>query len=302
MQPASPSSLDHVLRDFTSTLTRSGSGSPALDAELLLAAALRLERNEVLKARILTPSFSVDDGTLLRARELLARRAAHEPMAYILGKKEFFGRDFFVTPATLIPRPDTELLVEEALAFAGESGVNGGAFADLGTGSGAIAVTLALELPLWQGVAIDVSPDALRIAARNAAALGAGGAAPLRFVHADFRETLSAHIPPASLQLLVSNPPYIPEAEYRGLQKDVRLHEPKIALVPGPKGTELARCVIREAERSLAPGGLLLMEMDRNQGETCRALLTRELWEDVTVHKDLAGHDRLIEAHKKPGV
>jgi release factor glutamine methyltransferase len=292
---AAPPPLGRALSLFTATLAAAGSESPGLDAELILAEALGLERNDLLKRRIVQPDLPLDPARLACAESLLSRRKGREPMAYILGRKEFFGRTFAVTPATLIPRPDTELLVEKALESARASGAVRGRFADLGVGSGAIAVTLALELPGWHGTAVDIEAETLAVAARNAGTLGASS---LRFVRADFRRDLSPYIPPRSLHLVASNPPYIPEGEYRALAAEVRLFEPPGALLAGPAGTELAACVVREALRALRPGGCLCMEMGWNQAAACRALLAGDAWENVQVHKDMAGHDRVISARR----
>ncbi|MDL2271466.1 peptide chain release factor N(5)-glutamine methyltransferase [Desulfovibrio sp. OttesenSCG-928-I05] len=299
MSTNAPRTLDRFIRSMTQALADAGSESPALDAELIAAGAMGIERHALLKERILAPDRELPPAVIDCAMAHCARREKREPMAYILGDKEFFGRPFAVTPATLIPRPDTELLVEKALEYARDSGMHGGIhngrFADFGTGSGAIAITVALELPGWEGLAIDISEQALATAAANAARLGA---ATLCFAHADFSRPLTDLLPDASYDMILSNPPYIPEHEYAALDDDVRLFEPKSALVPGPDGTELARCVAQEAARVLAPGGLLLMEMGWNQGEAYSALLPSQIWRDVTVHSDLAGHDRVLEARR----
>lgn len=307
MTTTSPRTLDRFIRFLADGIASGGGESPALDAELILAEVLGCERADILKDRILSPDRELPPAAVARALDYQARRIKREPMAYILGRKEFFGRPFAVTPATLIPRPDTELLVEKALEYARSRAQTGpdssGRFADFGTGSGAIAVTVALELPEWEGIALDISEDALATAAANAERLGA---ATLRFARADFSRPvtgqISAQFPDfmadASFDMILSNPPYIPEHEYAALDADVRLFEPKTALVPGPDGTELARCVVREAERLLAPGGLLLMEMGWNQRDVYSALLSPAIWRDTTVHSDLAGRDRVLEARR----
>lgn len=285
--------LDSLIRLQAETLRAAGCESPALDAELIAAEALGISRQEILKRRILSPGETVPPHAVTEISLLTARRARREPMAYILGRKEFFGREFHVDPSTLIPRPDTELLVEKGLEFARSGDRFPRRFADLGTGSGAIAVTLALELPDWRGLALDISEDAVRIAAGNARRLGA---ANLEFRHADFSVPLPGVLPGRSLSLLLSNPPYIPEMEYASLPEDVRRYEPRNALVPGPEGTELARRVACEAERALVPGGLLLMEMGWDQAETYAALLSPEIWKSVSVCQDLAGKNRVLSA------
>lgn len=275
--------------------------SPRLSAEVLLAEALGMDRNELLKRLILTPESCPPASALAVAEDLARRRGTGEPVAHILGRKEFYGREFSVTPATLVPRPETELLVDLALRFAASGRApRGGWFGDFGAGSGCIAVTLGLELPAWRGLALDRSPEALGVARNNARRLRADG---LAFALADFTRP---PLRPGSLDLLVSNPPYVSQAEYAGLSREVRDFEPKSALVPDvpekkdtADGMEHAGAIISQAMRLLRPGGQLLVEIGCRQAAAALAAASDKAWESVEIHRDLAGLDRVLAARKR---
>ena len=271
------------------TARLAGSEAPALVAGMLLCHVLGIDK-VALVAHGEEEISSRDEDTL---ESLLARRLAGEPVAYILGKREFYGRDFLVNRHTLIPRPETEHLVEAALDFfRGQEQIR---FLDLGTGSGCIAVTLAAERPLWRGTAVDVSPLALETAKSNAERLGA--AERMTFLYADFTKPLPLEA--QSFDLVVSNPPYISEEEYAALDAGVRNFEPRSALVPGPEGLEHPRAVEAAARALLKEGGLFLMEHGHLQGEACRALCPDAYWKDVRTGRDLAGKDRFLFAVRR---
>ena len=298
--------LREYLLTTTTALEKAGVDSPRLSAEVLLAHALQVERNELLKRLIMEPEQELDPERAEAALALAARRAQGEPVAYVVGCKEFYGRDFTVTPATLIPRPDTELLVDLALNHAAQlqkqrSPVTNAfplLFADLGTGSGCIAVTLALELPAWEGVATDISKDALRVAHANARAHEVKN---LSFARANFIHPLFA---PQSLSLLVSNPPYISTEALHGLSPEVRDFEPQSALVPTlhagaqASGLEHISQIIEHAATALRPQGILLMEIGYDQGQAALALCPASCWRHAALHQDLAGHDRVLVAER----
>ena len=290
-------------------LEAAGVDSPRLSAEILLAEALGGDRNDLLKRLLLTPDSLLTPGEFARFASLALRRAAGEPAALILGRKEFYGREFAVTRDTLIPRPETELLIDLALEHAARergSELTAGCaprwFADMGTGSGCIAATLALELPAWRGVALDVNPAALAVARNNAGRLGAEN---LRFLRADFS---APPLGAAVLDLLVSNPPYVSTAEYAAVSREVRDFEPKSALVPGrpsgggpepaATGLEDAAALIALAGALLKPGGGLLMEIGCTQAAALLPRFDRAVWADAAVRRDLAGLDRVLEARK----
>lgn len=264
-----------------------GVDSPKLSAQLLLAKALGLDRLGLIldMDRPLTPD------ELDAVRPLVARRGQGEPVAYILGEREFYGLDFAVTPATLIPRPETELIIDRALEL-----FPGGAlrsFADLGTGSGCLAVTLAVRFPEAKGLALDVSREALAVARQNAARHQV--AQRLTFLEADFAD-LPPH--PGGYELIVSNPPYVSAAEYRECSREVRDFEPVGALTPGKTGLEVIPAVARTAFAALAPGGRLLVEIGWKQGPDAAASASQAGFADVVVRRDLAGCDRVVEGRR----
>jgi release factor glutamine methyltransferase len=299
--PETALTLGSFLRRERSFLAGEGVEAPFASAELLLAAALGTDRRSLLKKLLLEadPALdSLDRDALLTYASYRKRRLRGEPVAYILGKKEFYGRSFAVTPATLIPRPETELLVDTALSLF--RGCDAGLFADLGTGSGCIAVTLALELGAgWRGLALDISASALKTAAANA--LEAGAAERLAFIRADYGNFAFA---PASLDLLAGNPPYISAAEFETLEKGIRAFEPEEALLAGPLGTEHLALLTALAFTALKPGGRLLLELGHKQGETMlRAVKagnspSEPAWVEAEILKDLSGRDRLLSARK----
>ncbi|WP_374264121.1 peptide chain release factor N(5)-glutamine methyltransferase [Zoogloea sp.] len=218
-----------------------------------------------------------------RFADLLARRVAGEPVAYLLGVREFYGRDFQVGPAVLIPRPETELIVDLVLARV----VPGAAPAilDLGTGSGALAVTLALERPAATVTAVDFSPAALAIARANAAALGAS----VRCVESDWFAALDAG---ERFDFIVSNPPYIVDGDPHLSQGDVRF-EPASALASGPAGLDDIRRIVAAAAAFLLPGGWLMLEHGYDQAEAVRGLLRGAGFGEVASERDLAGIERV---------
>ena len=288
--------LRALLGQFTERLAAAEVDSPRLSAEVLLAHSLKISRQDLLKKLILEPDACVAPEILAKAETSVARRESGEPVAYIVGAKEFYGRDFAVTPATLIPRPETELLVEAALAFsATHSSCHGPlSFLDLGTGSGAIAVTVALELPSWHGVAVDISGDALAVAQKNAQTLGV---ANLDFLLCDF---LGPSLPQGPFGMVLSNPPYVSEDEYSAISHEVKGFEPRSALVPkiaSATGLEYLCAILGLAENILVPGGLLLMEIGYTQGDALmEQTAALSAWKDCRVIPDLAGLPRVFQA------
>ena len=215
---------------------------------------------------------------------LLARRQAGEPVAYLLGEKEFFGRSFHVTPAVLVPRPETELLVELALEKLPPSG----RALDLGTGSGCIAITLALERPDCGILAVEQSPEALAVAKLNAVHLGA----KLGFYQGSWYQALPGNT--EKFDLIVSNPPYVAESD---THLDALANEPAEALASGADGLDDIRLIVRGAPAWLKPGGWLLFEHGWDQGEACRDLLQQAGFCDVETRADLAGIGRVTLGH-----
>jgi release factor glutamine methyltransferase len=260
--------------------TRAGVDAPRLTAELLLAHALRCERLRLY----LDYEKPVAPAELAAFRELVKRRAEGEPAAYLLGKKEFFGRPFRVDARVLIPRPETELLVEEALKLLPEAG----AALDLCTGSGCVAISLALERPGVQVTAVELSPEAAALARENAAALGAR----VEVLEGDLFLPVAAE---ARFQVITANPPYVPTAELPKLARELA-REPRLALDGGADGLDVARRIVAEAPRRLAPGGTLLLEMHESHPEALTRLCTEAGFARVEVRPDLAGLPRLLVA------
>jgi release factor glutamine methyltransferase len=260
--------------------TKKGVDSPRLTGELLLAHALRCDRVRLY----LDFDKPLGEPELAAFRELVKRRAEGEPTAYLVGKREFYGRPFRVSPAVLVPRPETELVVEAALAALPE----GGAALDLCTGSGAIALSLALEKPGARVVATDLSPAALAVARENAAALGAA----VELLAGDLFAPVPAD---ARFDVIVSNPPYVPSGELPGLSREVR-REPSLALDGGPDGLALLRRIVAEAPGRLSPGGTLVLEMHESHAAPLPALCLAAGFASAVARKDLAGLWRFVVA------
>jgi release factor glutamine methyltransferase len=218
---------------------------------------------------------------------LIGRRATHEPVAYLLGTREFYGRPFAVQPGVLIPRPETELLVEVALEWV--EATEARLIADVGTGSGCVAITLALEHPGLSIIATDRSPEALAIAKANADALGPTSAV-------EWRETDLLAGVTGPLDLIVSNPPYVPERDRASLSADVRDFEPSLALFAGDDGLDVVRRLIPQAISRLRPGGALIMEVGEGQWPAVTTLLEQSGCVSVDWHVDLQGIPRIVAA------
>jgi release factor glutamine methyltransferase len=255
--------------------------APRLTAEILLGFVLKMSRVRLYVD--LDRPLSKEE--LASFRALIERRMSGEPTQYLTGVKEFYNRSFKVDARVLIPRPETELLVEAALRVLPKDAPSRAL--DVCTGSGCIAISLAAERPQASVLATDVSPDACALARENAEALGVG--ARVTVVQADLFAPVPAD---ARFQLVVSNPPYIASGEIPGLSAEVR-REPRLALDGGKDGLLLIRRVIEGARRCLLPGGLLAMEIGDTQGNAVRELLQAAGFEDAHVEKDLERRDRL---------
>jgi release factor glutamine methyltransferase len=218
-------------------------------------------------------------------RESVERRANGEPLQYITGSQDFYGRKFCVSPDVLIPRPETELLVEAALEFMNDASV----VCDVGTGSGCIAITLLCERSEARGVAVDISESALEIAKQNARDLRVFDR--LSFVISDCFESLREG---AAFDLIVSNPPYVAGNVVPGLQREVKDHEPVIALSPGPDGLSIIRRLINEAPEFLRKDGYLLLEIGFDQGGAVREMIDKVVWQLIEIRPDLQGIPRIV--------
>lgn len=278
-----------VLLRAEATLRQAGVDDPRGDAERLLAALLGLERWQLRFAPAPAPEL------LQRFDEQVACRAQHTPLQYLTGRVEFYGLPFDVAPGVLIPRPETEGIVD-AVRAAGTPPPR--LLADIGTGSGVLAVTLAHAFPTARVIAIDISARALEIARHNAEKNKVGERVGFR--HGSLLEPLAGDRP----DVVVSNPPYVTTAEWAELAPEVRDHEPREALDGGADGLIAIREIVRQAAVRLAPGGGLFLEIGHQQAEAMRQMLADgATWERVRLHRDLGGIERVVEAWRvAPGV
>jgi release factor glutamine methyltransferase len=283
-------SVEAARRSLTARLKSGQIDSAELDARMLVGAALGLDLTGMIAAaaRPVTPDQS------MRIEEFARRRLAGEPVARILGLKEFWGLPLKLSAATLVPRPDTETVVELALEMLRAGPDRGLRIADIGTGSGAILLALLSELPNAFGVGTDISVAALRTANVNAVHLGLNRRAV--FVACDYAAALAD-----SFDLIVSNPPYIRSAEIAGLALEVRDHDPRTALDGGADGLDAYRVVIPEAVRLLLPGGALVVEAGQGQSGPIEGLMTAAgLTHERPAKSDLAGIRRAVAGRKAP--
>lgn len=273
--------------------------APGLSARLLVAHALGLSRMDM----VMQAEKELTEEEQRRVHELVGRRAKGEPVALIVGFKEFYGRNFTVDATTLVPRPDTECLIDYVLTAADLPTKGPVRFVDAGTGSGCIAVTLCCERPQWQGIMLDVAADTLAVACRNAVALGVKKRLfPLLadMTKLCFKDEL--------FDIIISNPPYVSEDEYQTLSKEIRHFEPRRALQPATFGVEMSfeltglehiRALAQNAHRYIKPRGAIVIEHGYQQGAAVRELFARNpFWDCIQTHQDLAGKDRFFTARK----
>ncbi|MGB8681700.1 MAG: peptide chain release factor N(5)-glutamine methyltransferase [Candidatus Binatus sp.] len=273
-------------------LATAGIESSRLDAELLLAASAGVTREAVVIG-----SIDLSLAILKRFDALIARREKREPIAYIVGHKEFYSLDFEVTPAVLIPRPETEFVVTAALeSIAGKADAR---VLDIGTGSGAIAIAIAVNAPRAHLTALDISADALAVASRNALRHQVQDRMTLR--RADCFDVLDGGEPLGTFEVVLSNPPYLDDAEIAGLEPDVRGYEPRIAMNAGVGGMEIHRRIIAGAFAHLAVGGELVLEVAMGQAEVVTKLIGETGLRVVAVINDFAGHPRVVRARRVAG-
>lgn len=259
-----------------------GIESARFDAELLVAHGLGVERIKLYTDH----DRPLKQGELAAIREAVKRRGRFEPAAYIVGTRYFWKHEFAVDARVLVPRPETEMLVEKAIE--GDLA----RVVDVGTGSGCIALSLALERPDAEILAIDPSVEALAVARHNAERLGVETV--------DFVEGQGLTPVSEPVDLIVSNPPYIPAAVIETLMPDVRDHEPRMALDGGADGLDIVRQLVADAPERLVPGGRLLVEFGHDQGDAVRALAEADgRYATVVIHQDLANHDRVLEAVRR---
>ena len=275
-----PATLGISLRKTAREL-RLTSPTPQLDAEVIVMHICGFDRGQL----VLREQALLTGDQQRQLAELSARRQQGEPVAYLTGRREFWSSEFNVSPATLIPRPETELLAEKALARIPPDA--DWTIADLGTGCGALALVLAQERPRCRVWATDISSAALEIAGSNARKFGLNN---VEFLHGDWFEPLAGK----KLNIIVSNPPYVRAGDPHLATGDVRF-EPRQALVAGADGFDAIRLIAQRAREHLASGGRLLFEHGWNQADVANDLLRAAGYGDIVCHRDLAGHDRVTE-------
>jgi release factor glutamine methyltransferase len=281
-------SIAEALKHASRVLDGAGVPEARREAGSLLSFVLGKDRTFLISHA----EDTVDDGSVDQLREFVERRAAGEPLQYITGVQDFYAREFRVTPDVLIPRPETELLVEAALEV---TKVDSPVFCDVGTGSGCIAVTLLCEIVGSRAVAVDKSSAALEVAKLNAGKQSVTDRA--EFVVSDCFDALDSR--EYQFDLIVSNPPYVSEAALAGLQREVRDHEPRVALSPGGDGLSVIRRLLTEASAFLKPSGHLLMEIGFDQGERVRNLVDEGVWTLIEVRPDLQCIPRIVVLRKR---
>jgi release factor glutamine methyltransferase len=284
---ADSSTLGALLAEMQSGLAAAGVEAADREARWLIQHGLGLTGSR----HLLDETRRVDADGLAQVRTLLLRRMAREPLQYILGTQEFCGLEFEVNPDVLIPRPETELLAQEVIRRLPQSGRS--TVVDVGTGSGCLAVTLARAVPSAMIVATDLSPEALKMAKRNARRHGVD--AKISWLEGDLLAPVSEVCDQHTVTAIMANPPYIRESEWSSLQPEVGRYEPRTALVAGTRGTEIHERLLVEAIAYLAPGGFLAMEIGQGQSNDLRRVIARmTAYERVEVVADEAEIDRIM--------
>lgn len=280
--------IQRLLNWITEYFTQKGVDSPRLSAELLLCHILKLKRIELYTQF----DRAVQKPDLDALHALVKRAAEHEPVAYLVGRCEFYSLSLKITPDCLIPRPETELLVERAVLFLRQrSGPQ--AVLDLCTGSGCIAAAIAKEVPEAQIVATDICQAALSVAAANIETYQL--TERVRLVAGDLFDPVIKGLDAPAFDLIVSNPPYVSAAEYETLDKNVKDYEPRHALLAGQDGLDVYRRIAERAAQFLKPGGALMLEIGCTQAAPVTELLKQTgAFGDIAIKKDLAGHDRIV--------
>jgi len=277
--------LPKYISDKAKTLEDAGIVSGKAEMELILCHVLDVDHLNLYLhgTMLLTPE------RLARIDDIVTRRATRYPLQYILEESWFFGRKFFVSPAVMVPTPETELLCVTAMECVRETELPSPKILDVGVGSGVVSVTLANELADCRIVALDISPDAIAVAQRNAANLG--GADNIEFRQSDFFGNVRPH---EQFDLILSNPPYISEDEYKDLPPEV-LADPKISLTSGDEGLDAIKIILRDAPGFLAPGGRIIFEIGYNQADRVAELTSRDdRYESIVIMKDLNDIDRVV--------
>ncbi len=282
---AVPTALPQIFARYIPKLEAAGIDQAEAEVELILCHLLQVDRLKLY----LDGGDRLTDDLLARADAIVERRCTRYPLQYILEEAWFYGRPFFVSPAVMVPTPETELLVENAMRYAQRRRYEKPHILDLGVGSGVISVTLANELADCHIVGLDLSPEAIAVARRNAETLG--GADKIEFRESDYFAAVGDK---ERFDLILSNPPYIAEPDYAGLPPEV-LADPKLALTSGADGLDAARVILSEAPRFLAPGGRIMFEIGFGQAEQIAALTADdERYKSIVILKDLNDIDRVV--------
>lgn len=279
--------VEEALGNAKAALARGEVTEPAREASSLLALAIGRDKTFL----IAHPEYQLDNDERDRFAGFIRRRSAHEPLQYISGIQEFYGLDFEVNANVLIPRPETEMVVEAAIEHL--SNIDDPLFCDIGTGSGCIAVSILHEVPNAKATALDISRAALEVARDNARRHGVENR--LCLLESDVYDALGDE----KFELIAANPPYVPVVDFSGLQAEVRDFEPRVALTDEGNGLSVIETIIREATRYLTSGGLLLVEIGFNQSETTREMFDVRTWSQVDLMPDLQGIPRLVRAVAK---
>jgi release factor glutamine methyltransferase len=285
VEPDSAGEIRRLLEDASEALAAAGVENPRLDAELILAQAAQASRPSLISGLVKLGDFARN-----RYAAMLQRRAAREPLAYILGRKEFYSIEFEVTPAVLIPRPETETIVAAALEFLASR--KAARVLDIGTGCGAIAIAIAANAARAQVLATDISSNALEVARRNAARLGSRA----DFRRADCFDVIDGGEALGRFDLVVSNPPYVCDREIDCLQPEISRFEPRHALAGGTDGMNFYRRIVRGIRDYLAPDGALIVEVGDSQSGAVADIFRAAGLPAITTLADLTGVPRAVRA------
>lgn len=275
-------SVSEALKLGEEILTANGIAEARRDASLLLRLAIDRDKAFIYAH----PEFILSSDKLQLFESYLQRRADREPAQYIAGVQEFYGLEFEVTPDVLIPRPETEMVVERAISILGKTAQP--YFCDVGTGSGCIPISVLVNIPSATAVALDISPAALEIARRNSERHGCGERLTLH------ESDLFSALTDERFDLITCNPPYVPLVDMRGLQAEVRDFEPRMALTDQSDGLSIIRRLIIDTSRYLQPGGFLLIEIGFDQAETVSEMFDKNIWTAPELFPDLQGIPRLV--------
>jgi release factor glutamine methyltransferase len=278
--------VDAILKEATAVLQAAGIESARREAGSLLAYTLKVDRTYLLT----NPDALLNEETINRYRAFIKRRAAREPLQYITCQQEFYGLDFEVTPDVLIPRPETEMIVERSLDLLRD--MESPFICDLGTGSGCIIISIVHEHKDAFGIGLDISIATLSVAKRNVDSHSLSSR--VRLLASDGFSAINTRF-----NLIVSNPPYIAASEIDGLQPEVRNYEPNTALTPGEDGLRIVRYLLEESPNHLLKGGSLLFEIGYDQSSLIESLIDKEVWTLVDIYKDLQGIPRTVQLRLK---